>query len=138
MSMVLIAVVAIVAVVVVWYSMNHTEESRATMNGASAPRIQRITPQEYQTGIAQQQHRLVDVRTAEEFRAGHIPGAVNIALQNLPERMATLSKEQPIVLYCRSGARSSNAAQMLTRAGFEDVRDLGGIMRWQAQGLPVH
>ena len=131
MSVVLIAVIAIVVVGIVWYSMNHG----GTMNGAGA---QRISPQEYQTNVAKQQHMLVDVRTAEEFQSGHIPGAVNIALQSLPERLATLPKAQPIVLYCRSGARSSNAAQMLKRAGFEDVRDLGGILTWQAQGLPVH
>jgi phage shock protein E len=131
MSVGLIAVVAIVVIGIVWYSMNNG----GMMNGAGA---QRISPQEYQTGVAKQQHMLIDVRTTEEFRAGHIPGAVNIELQLLPVRMATLPKAQPIVLYCRSGARSSNAAQMLKRAGFENVRDLGGIMTWQAQGLPVH
>ena len=129
MSMIAIAGIVIV-VFAIWYFMNHG----GVMNGASA---QRITPQEYQTDIATQQHMLIDVRTAEEFRSGHIPGAVNIALQVLPERMATLPKEQPIILYCRSGARSSSAAQILRRAGFTDVRDLGSIMRWQAQGLPV-
>ncbi len=131
MGVVLIAVVAIVIIGVVWYAMSHG----GTMNGAGTLRI---SPQEYQTGIAKQKHMLIDVRTAEEFRTGHIPGAVNISLQSLPERMATLPKEEPIVLYCRSGARSNNAAQMLKRAGFEDVRDLGGIITWQTQGLPVH
>jgi rhodanese-related sulfurtransferase len=131
MSMVVIAVVAVVVVLAVWYSMN----SGGTMIGANAH--QRITPQEYQAGYAKRGHLLVDVRTAEEFRSGHIPGAINIALQDLPQRMDTLPKDQPIVLYCRSGARSNNAAQMLAKAGFENVHDLGGIMRWQAQGLPV-
>jgi len=130
MSMIAIAAIAIVVVFAIWYFMNHG----GVMNGANA---QRITPQEYQTDISTQQHMLIDVRTAEEFRSGHIPGAVNIALQTLPDRMSTLPKEQPIILYCRSGARSSSAAQILRQAGFTDVRNLGSIMRWQAQGLPV-
>lgn len=131
MSVLLIAVVAIVAIGIIWYSMNQGGSMIGT-------RADRISPQEYQTTVATQQHMLIDVRTPEEFRAGHIPGAVNISLQSLPERMATLPKDQPLIVYCRSGARSSNAAQMLTRAGFEQVSDLGGIITWQAQGLPVH
>ena len=131
MNMIVIVGIAVVVVFAIWYSMNHG----GVMNGATA---QRVTPQEYQTNIAKEKHMLVDVRTAEEFRAGHIPGAVNIALQNLPDRMTTLPKEQTIILYCRSGARSSSAAQILRRAGFTDVRDLGSIIQWQSQGLPVH
>jgi rhodanese-related sulfurtransferase len=131
MSMVLIAVIAIVIVAVVWYV---TSNGQNTV-GVSAH--QRITPQEYQTGYATRDHLLVDVRTAEEFRTGHIAGAKNIALQSLPQQMAALPKEKPIVVYCRSGARSSNALQMLTEAGFNNVHDLGGLTQWQAQGLPT-
>jgi rhodanese-related sulfurtransferase len=131
MRMVTIIVIAIVVVVAVWYSMNHG----GNMFGATAH--QRLTPQEYQASFAKTNHLLVDVRTAEEFRSGHIPGAKNIALQDLPQQMDKLPKDKPIVLYCRSGARSNNAAQMLTKAGFTNVHDLGGIINWTAQGLPV-
>lgn len=98
---------------------------------------QRITPQEYQTSYAKSDHLLVDVRTAEEFRSGHIPGAVNISLQDLPTSMSKLPKDKSIVLYCRSGARSSSAAQILAKAGYDKVYDLGGIMTWTSQGLPI-
>jgi rhodanese-related sulfurtransferase len=127
----LLIVIAIIAVV--WISMNNQSNQEA-MRGATA---QRITPQFYQATLAPNDHLLVDVRSAEEFRTGHIPGAINIALPDLPQQMDTLSKEQPIVLYCRSGARSNAAAQMLSKAGFNHVHDLGGIITWQAQGLPV-
>lgn len=129
MSLIAIAVVVVIAVVV-FYSV-----SGAKMFGTSTS--QKISPQEYQTAYANSQHLLVDVRTAEEFKAGHIPGAINLALQDLPQQMATLPKDQPIVVYCRSGARSNSAVAMLASAGFEQIYDLGGIQRWQSQGLPV-
>ncbi len=75
--------------------------------------------------------RLVDVRTPQEFATGHIPGAVNIPLQDLEPRMAELEgKERPIVLYCRSGNRSGSAARMLESAGYAEVHDLGSMSRW--------
>lgn len=75
--------------------------------------------------------RLVDVRTPQEFAAGHIPGAVNIPVQDFERRMGELTgKERPIVLYCRSGARSSRAARMLKSAGYAEVHDLGAMSRW--------
>ncbi len=99
MGMLVIVAIAIVIVLAVWYSM----ADHGNKGGTIAH--QRITPQEYQAGYAQRDHLLVDVRTAEEFGTGHIHGAVNIALPQLPQQMATLPKDQPVVLYCRSGAR---------------------------------
>ena len=75
--------------------------------------------------------RLVDVRTPQEFANGHIPGAVNMPVQDLERRMGELTgKDRPIVLYCRSGARSSSAARMLKSAGYTEVHDLGAMSRW--------
>jgi phage shock protein E len=75
--------------------------------------------------------RLVDVRTPGEFAAGHIPGAINVPVQQLDTRMSELQpKETAIVVYCRSGQRSGNAARMLKSAGFEAVHDLGPMSRW--------
>lgn len=75
--------------------------------------------------------RLVDVRTPEEFDAGHIDGAVNIPVQDLPARMDELGrKDEPIVVYCRSGARSGSAKRTLEAAGYTKVVDLGPMSRW--------
>jgi rhodanese-related sulfurtransferase len=75
--------------------------------------------------------RLVDVRTPEEFATGHIPGAINIPVQELERRMGELErKEQPVVLYCRSGNRSGRAARMLESNGYASVHDLGAMSRW--------
>ncbi len=74
---------------------------------------------------------LLDVRTPEEFAAGHIEGAVNVPVQELESRMAELEpKDRPIVVYCRSGNRSGQAARMLTSAGHRQVHDLGPMSRW--------
>ncbi len=75
--------------------------------------------------------RLVDVRTPEEYRERHLPDAVNIPLQVLGARMGDLgAKDKPIVLYCRSGARSGQASAMLRNAGFTAIHDLGSIANW--------
>lgn len=75
--------------------------------------------------------KLVDVRTPAEFEAGHIEGAMNIPLDSLGDRLEQVGpKSAAVVVYCRSGARSARAKQVLERAGFEEVANLGGMHRW--------
>lgn len=75
--------------------------------------------------------QLVDVRTPEEFSAGHIDGALNVPVGELPKRIGELgAKERPIVVYCRSGARSARAAGILKGAGFTQVHDIGPMSAW--------
>lgn len=100
---------------------------------------QTLTPAQYRADFVQgsRAHLLLDVRTPEEFASGHIPGARNISLQTLPQRLAEVPHDQPVVIYCRSGNRSKQAMQLLAQSGYDEVYDLGGIIEWQAQGLPV-
>ena len=75
--------------------------------------------------------RLIDVRTPAEFSAGHIEGARNVPLQELPARMGELGpREDPLVLYCRSGRRSNLARTKLEAEGFTAVYDLGPMSAW--------
>lgn len=75
--------------------------------------------------------RLLDVRTPAEFSGGHIPGAVNIPIDDLERRLGELEpKERPIVVYCQSGVRSAHATQILEGAGHARVYDLGGMSDW--------
>ena len=75
--------------------------------------------------------RLVDVRTPEEFAAGHIPGAVNIPVQELDRRIGELEpKENTVVVYCRSGNRSGRAARLLESSGYAQIHDLGSMSSW--------
>lgn len=82
-------------------------------------------------------HLLVDVRTPEEFAMGYIPGAINIPLQDLNQKLDRLPKDKPVILYCRSGSRSAHAAAMLGRLGYTNIQDLGGIHHWASAGYPI-
>lgn len=74
---------------------------------------------------------LLDVRSPGEFAGGHIDGAVNIPVQELPGRVDDLGdKNRQIVVYCQSGTRSSMAKRLLESQGFANVHDLGGIAQW--------
>lgn len=84
---------------------------------------------------------IIDVSEQPEFKAGHIPNAVNIPLNGLTGRVKELEKHKnkPILLSCRSGNRSSRAAVILRKQGFEKVYALtGGFAAWEREGnLPV-
>lgn len=75
--------------------------------------------------------RLVDVRTAAEFEAGHIPGAENVPIDQLAAEMGAWDTAEPILLYCATGARSLDGMRILNGAGFESVYNLeAGIVAW--------
>ena len=77
---------------------------------------------------------LLDVRTPQEFWAGHIPGSRNIPLHSIEQVLAlTHSKHVPLFVYCYSGARSRKAVQELQHLGYTDVRNLGGIDAYQGR-----
>lgn len=74
---------------------------------------------------------VVDVRTAAEYQAGHIRAALNVPLETLGQVSAAWSKDQPVVVYCATGARSAQAAAILAGAGFRKVYNLEkGIAAW--------
>lgn len=74
---------------------------------------------------------LIDVRTPEEYGSGHLVGARNIPLHELELRKDELPRDVDLVLYCRSGARSSRARAMLRAAGFTRVHNLGAMENWK-------
>lgn len=70
---------------------------------------------------------LVDVRTPQEFKDGHLAGSVNYPLSELESHFSNTDKTQPIVVYCRSGNRSGHAKLWLVSQGFTDVHNAGGL-----------
>ena len=78
---------------------------------------------------------LLDVRTQEEFDAGHIASAILLPYDEIALKAATVlpDKEKEIVLYCRSGRRSAIAKKALVELGYKDVEDFGGINRWKGE-----
>jgi rhodanese-related sulfurtransferase len=99
-----------------------------------------VTPQQVHELQAQDDPSLfvLDVRSPEEFAAGHVPGAVNIPQDQVASRLAEIPKDKEVVLYCRSGRRSGLAAETLEANGYKNLRQLQGDMPgWEKAGLPV-
>jgi hydroxyacylglutathione hydrolase len=81
---------------------------------------------------------VLDVRQRDEFEEGHVPGAVHLHAGDLQDRLDTLPRDADIMTICASGYRSSVAASLLRRAGFERVSWVsGGVPAWSAAGYPL-
>jgi rhodanese-related sulfurtransferase len=81
---------------------------------------------------------VVDVRTAEEYAAGHVPGAINIPHDQVVQRLSQVPTDKDLVLYCRSGRRTAIAADVLAANGYTRLEHLeGDIAAWLSRGLPL-
>ncbi len=82
--------------------------------------------------------QFVDVREQDEYAEGHIPGAVNIPLTEFMARVDEVSEDEPVVLVCNTGVRSSQAALFLVSMGYEDIYNLDdGTKGWIKQGRAI-
>lgn len=84
---------------------------------------------------AHEGYLLVDVRDEEEFNGGHLPGAILVPIDDIREgRLDALpDTEQTLLLYCRTGRRSEDAAEILTKLGYRNVYTIGGIFDWPGE-----
>lgn len=75
---------------------------------------------------------IIDVRTEEEYRTGHLPGSILIPVDRLSKNITNKvpDKDEEIIVYCRSGNRSRTAWKTLTQMGYTNVYDMGGINKW--------
>lgn len=109
---------------------------------STAPRVQRIDPQEAVRRAGAGEITVIDVRDGAELAAGRAEGALHVPLMTLrmkcdpssPECLPGLDPAHPVALYCASGARSQMAGQMLADMGYAQVYNLGGLGHWQAAG----
>lgn len=74
---------------------------------------------------------LLDVRRADEYAAGHVPGAVNLPYDEIAAGKPDVPKDRLVIVYCHSGRRSAIAAESLAKLGFGHVADFGGIANWK-------
>lgn len=92
----------------------------------------KITAEEAKTKIEEGNVTILDVRTEEEYQSSHIPGAMLLPLDKIgsepPKELP--DKEADILIYCRSGNRSKQAADRLVKLGYLNIYDFGGIMDW--------
>jgi rhodanese-related sulfurtransferase len=95
------------------------------------------TPQQVRQLHSAGDVQLIDVRQADEHEAGHIAGSRLIELADLPTEVDTIDRDRPVILYCRSGARSAMATEALLQAGYDAHNMSGGMLEWEAAGLPM-
>lgn len=102
--------------------------------------FEEMTAEQAKAFIASRRPLVLDVRTPKEFYAGHLPGATLIPLGQLQSRLNEITehKSRPILLYCRSGNRSTVAAQILVRNGFKSLYHLRpGLKGWASEGYTI-
>ncbi|SHJ74254.1 rhodanese-like domain-containing protein [Alicyclobacillus tolerans] len=84
---------------------------------------------------------VIDVRSSDEYNEGHVPGAINISIDDLPNRLSEIPKDRQIIPYCnmrhRGNSRGERAAQYLQENGFKAIAIDGGFVDWNKTGLPV-
>lgn len=133
MSKILISALIVLSLVIVVSCKNQNTTSAEQTGSKSGGVYTKISAQEAKKMMEEQPSiTVVDVRTRQEFEAGHIAGALNIPneiigtskVEALPDLDAT------ILVYCRSGARSSQAARKLIALGYTNIIDFGGIINW--------
>jgi hydroxyacylglutathione hydrolase len=81
---------------------------------------------------------IIDVRGADEYRAGHIEQAVSLPMGQLFKKLDLIPPRQQVIVHCGGGLRSQVVASMLQRVGFTNIRNMiGGIDAWKRAGLPI-
>ena len=102
--------------------------------------VQVLDVAKYEKKMTQPDVQLVDVRTPEEFSEGHLENAINIDVtaDDFDAKVASLDKEKPVMVYCKSGGRSARASARLKELGFKTITDLeGGITNWTSEEKPT-
>jgi rhodanese-related sulfurtransferase len=105
----------------------------------NAPSIIPITvDQVHEILINNEDYFIIDVRSKEEYNQGHLDGAFLIPVDEIKKRVAEIPRNKPVIVYCKTGVRSLEAANILIKSGFKAVYDMkGGITEWQKKGYPV-
>jgi len=105
------------------------------------PQMTADQTREHIKNSARESYTLLDCRGQDEYENEHIPGAVLIPLNEIPERMSELDKDKPHIVYCRSGSRSQAATSIMLGHGFREVYNMeGGMLSWngfKATGVPM-
>lgn len=104
----------------------------ADANAGSASSYTKITADEAKAMMDSGSPTIVDVRTAQEYADGHIPGAINIPVESIgSDKPAELTDaDADLIVYCRTGVRSKQASDKLVELGYQHVNDMGGIVDW--------
>lgn len=130
----IIAILMMLAILALAGCSTATSVNAKTSDQAAAPSVQQISMNEAVKALQNQQVVFVDVRTADEYKQGHVPGAILIPLADLENRRNEIPKDKKVLLICRSGARSSQANIILQKYGFTNTYSVnGGMLEWRGE-----
>lgn len=105
-----------------------------TQGGNKMEQVKEITTSELEEKLEQNENlNIIDVRENEEVAQGMIPTAKHIPLQQIPEAVDELDKNQEYIMVCRSGGRSMNAALYMNQQGYKTVNMVGGMLDWNGE-----
>lgn len=96
--------------------------------------MREISIEQLATALSDGDVTLIDVREVAEYREGHVPGAVHIAMGRLSDRLDELDRTRPVYVVCASGNRSSAMTDALTSVGVDAVNVVGGTSAWARSG----
>lgn len=108
------------------------QENTETEPQSEETAYHKISAAEAKEMMDQSEVTIVDVRTLQEYKEGHVPGAVNIPNEEILDTEPELlnDKDATLLVYCRSGVRSKDASGKLVKMGYKNVNDFGGIIDW--------
>lgn len=118
-----------------WYDASKLDQFEAA-GGTLVPTAE-VTVSEARVLLDTTKPFVLDARRKAEFVDGHLPGATNIAHTRLLSRLSEMPKDRPILVNCRSGARSAPACSLLQRHGYQVTNLAGGMLAWEAAKVPV-
>jgi rhodanese-related sulfurtransferase len=135
-----LALVGVLAVALAGCGGSSKDGAAPATTGGETAAVTLVAPEQAQKLIGAGGVTLLDVRTPEEFAAGHIAGAENVDFyaSDFADRLDALDHGAGYVVYCHSGNRSGQATALMAEKGFTDVTDVdGGIAAWESAGLPI-
>ena len=96
-----------------------------------------LEPNDFKIKMNQPSVTVLDVRTPEEYKAGHLNKAINVNDKGFDAESGQLDKATPVLVYCLAGKRSQRAAELLRQKGYKVYELKGGFQAWQEAGLPI-
>ena len=132
-----ISVISKILLLSLAFSLSNCHESKA-QQAVQATTV--LAPDDFEAKALKADVQLIDVRTPDEYKTGHIPTAKNINFYDadFKDQMEKLDKSKVIAVYCGVGGRSGKASTILTQLGFKTIYDLqGGMSAWKAKGKKV-
>ncbi len=103
--------------------------------------MSKLSPKAVKEKLSSEQEKVcfVDVRSEDEFKSGHVPGAICVPLDRIECGTAELPKNKLVILSCQSGKRSARAHELLKASGYDNLTEMeGGFSAWAAHGLPIN